>query len=296
MLKFVTRLFNEVIRERDLRESAPLSLTMTILFWLPLTAFILLLLGERLLGRQANQATYSVWDWALNLIGFSIQGGIIPICAYLVSVHLLPDLFPAGAQVLKFGIIGAFLLNFVFVDFLYYWEHRLFHASPTLWKLHECHHASRRVDLWATARNTVLTNFLFVYMVINPILGYLVDSPEAFYAGAMMTASLDLFRHSNIDVGRLPLATRIEPLIECVFVMPRAHHQHHSTDHYMGNYGANLIIWDRLFGSLIDASGYPTAYGVEGAPHPLAQLLFPFAGRQPNASRQASDHEIADHR
>lgn len=251
-----------------------------ILFWLPLSTFALVAIGERLFGRRGAQPAYSRWDWALNLVGFAIQGAIIPLCGYFISVRALPAIYPQLAGALKTGAAGAFLLNFVFIDFLYYWQHRLFHRSEMLWKLHECHHSSGRVDIWATARNTVITNFLFVYMLINPVLGYLVDAPEAFYAGAMLTASLDLVRHTSIDFGRLPFSSAAGSWIAAVFVTPRMHHQHHSSDHYHGNYGANLILWDKLFGTYLSSDEYPRAYGVRGAQHPLTQLIYPLGRKR----------------
>ncbi len=75
---------------------------------------------------------------------------------------------PGGAGILPIGWWGAFLLNFVVIDFLYYWQHRWFHRIRPLWKLHRCHHTARRVDIWVTSRNTLVMHFLFVYFLLNP--------------------------------------------------------------------------------------------------------------------------------
>jgi hypothetical protein len=42
------------------------------------------------------------------------------------------------------------------------------------------------------------------------------------------------------------------------------------------NFGANLILWDRLFGTAAEPNGYPTRYGTANAPGPWRQLLFPW--------------------
>ncbi|MEZ5303971.1 MAG: sterol desaturase family protein [Verrucomicrobiales bacterium] len=246
------------------------------LLYIPLLAFLLLLGGEAWLGRrQPNR--HGPWDWAIHLSGFAFQGAVIPACGYLLASRALPAALPDFANVVPLGWVGAFLLNFVFVDFLFYWQHRLFHRSPGLWKLHCCHHTAARVDVWVTSRNSLLTHFLFVYLLVNPLLGYLVDRPDAFFAGAALTASLDLFRHASLDYGRVPGAARLAAILGQVFVLPSAHHRHHgsSESEVAGNFGANLIVWDRLFGTRLPGGGYPDAYGVKDSPDPLSQLIYP---------------------
>ncbi|HUF63540.1 MAG TPA: sterol desaturase family protein [Verrucomicrobiales bacterium] len=257
---------------------------------IPCAAFALLLLGEALAGRKDGSPPHQPWDWALHLIGFAFQGAVIPLAGYLLATRVLPGAIPRAQGLLPLGWTGAFLLNFVFVDFLYYWQHRWFHRSPRLWNLHRCHHSARRVDVWVTARNTLVLHFFFVYFLVNPILGFLVTRPEAFFAGAMITAALDLFRHSNLDYARIPGAAFSTPLLKSIFVLPSTHHRHHAARNCDGNYGANFVLWDRLFGTLLPESSYPLLYGVSQTPHPLEQLLYPaLAGRRkkPRASPPA---------
>jgi sterol desaturase/sphingolipid hydroxylase (fatty acid hydroxylase superfamily) len=254
---------------------------MSWLIIIPFLAFCLLLAGEVTLGRRDPMPAHNAWDWVLNLSGFVFQGAIIPCAGYVAASRLLPSILPNGAGILPLGWWGAFLLNFIFVDFLFYWQHRLFHQSSSLWKLHRCHHTANRVDVWVTSRNTLLAHFLFVYLLLNPFLGYLVSRPDAFFVAAALTASLDLFRHANLDYTRLPGSHALGSLLGAVFVLPSAHHQHHAADEIHGNYGANLILWDRWFGTLLSRKGYPSAYGVKDAPHSLDQLLYPLKRPSP---------------
>ena len=57
-----------------------------------------------------------------------------------------------------------------------------------------------------------------------------------------------MFNHSNI---RLPAA--IEPIVRLLFVTPDMHRVHHSViiRETNSNYGFNLSIWDRLFGTYL---------------------------------------------
>ena len=218
-------------------------------FLLPLMTFIGLWLLEKRLPTVPQQE-HTLWDHLLHAVGLFIQGCVIPFAGYLLSLFVAPLLFPSSAGVLKLGWWGSFLLNLIGVDFLYYWQHRAFHRYDTLWKLHACHHEAARIDVWTTARNSLLVNFLFVYLLINPFLAYFCDAPNAFYLGAMLTASLDIFRHSCVNWNKLIPAPLLQ-FLSYVFVMPRQHHFHHRVEAPSANFSANFILWDILFGTAV---------------------------------------------
>lgn len=236
--------------------------------------FLILLAGEILLPNVKFRQAYHRWDWILNIIGFVTQGLLVPLCGYLIALKLLPLLWPTGKGILPLGWCSAFLINFIGVDFLYYWQHRLFHELPWAWQWHRCHHASPRVDIWATSRNTILTNLFFVYLLINPWLAFLCQSPEGFFAGATLTAGLDLMRHTSINFVRIPTLRTLTNFLEKILIMPRAHHRHHDATAPAANFGANLILWDKLFGTLCKKP-HSENYQAHDAPAPLQQLLYP---------------------
>lgn len=242
----------------------------TMICWslLPLLTFLILLCMEMTIPARRYENTFTRSDWLMNLAGFLMQGLVIPLLGYSLATHCFPILAPALQGVLHLGFTGAFLLNFIGVDFLYYLQHRAFHQIPWLWKLHAPHHHSPAVNIWATSRNALVTNFLFVYMLINPILGYLSDSSEGFFAGAMITAALDLFRHANIKIEL--------PWLNGVLILPKDHHRHHDAEKRFANYGANFILWDRLFGTAETKKHDPQVYSMSTPPPFLIQLLFPW--------------------
>lgn len=241
---------------------------MTASSFLPLLAFVLLVALERHAPKHGDPPKRA--DHLLNLAGLAVQGVLIPAAGYFIAHQVLTPLWPDLAGRLRIGWWGAFALNIVVVDLLYYAQHRLFHAVGPLWQLHKCHHASPRVNVWATSRNTLMTNFLFVYLLINPMLGFMCDTPEGFFVGAALTASLDLWRHSN-------LPERYSPAwLGLLLVTPLHHHLHHGTAGHCVNYGANFIVWDRIFGTAREPQGYPDRYGVSDAPSPWRQFLFPW--------------------
>lgn len=240
-------------------------------FWLlPCMVFAALAIVERVSRAADARPSYTPADHLLNLAGLAIQGAVVPLAGYWIATQWLAARWPEAAGSLAVGWLGAFLLNFVAVDFLYYWQHRLFHDVPGLWALHRCHHASRTVSVWSTSRNSLGINFLFVYMLVNPVLGFLCDRPDAFFLAATVTACLDLWRHS-----RLPERFAGGPLGR-LLVTPSHHHAHHGLEGAAANFGANLILWDRIFGTAHDPVAYPRAYGVTGAPGAWRQFLFPW--------------------
>ena len=260
---------------------------MNALVFIPTLTFVLLFLGEWWFPRRAPHPRHRSWDWIIHFSGFLVQGAVIPLCGYLAATWLLPAWLPGGQAQLAIGWWGAFLLNFVLVDFLYYWQHRWFHRISWLWKWHLCHHSAQRVDIWITSRNSLLLHFLFVYFLLNPILGYLVDRPDGFFAGAMLTASLDIFRHSNIDGSAIPGGQALSRKLGKWFVLPSTHHRHHGASDHDGNFGANLILWDRWFGTYLEKESYPDRYGVDGAPSLPVQWLRPWKN-EPNKETHAS--------
>ncbi|MDH3219635.1 MAG: sterol desaturase family protein [Gammaproteobacteria bacterium] len=237
---------------------------------LPLVTFFLLLWLQNRQPAGIAAGVYSLGDWVMNLSGFFMQGIVIPLAGYCLASVVFPQILPDYAGTLAIGAGGALLLNLLGVDLLYYLQHRAFHQLPWLWKLHAPHHYSPTLNIWATARNALLTHFLFVYLLINPVLGYLCDVPEAFFAGAMLTAALDLLRHSSM---------RAEwSLLQGILVLPRDHHRHHDGNKQFANFGANFIIWDRMFNTADLHADYPESYVVAGAPDIRTQLLCPWRG------------------
>jgi sterol desaturase/sphingolipid hydroxylase (fatty acid hydroxylase superfamily) len=232
--------------------------------FLPLMTFLLLLIGELTLPKvkaiHKAEQNNPISDWVINLIGLFMQGIVVPILSMTLSFILFPRFFPGLEGSLKIGTIGAFCLNFIGVDFLYYWQHRWFHQIPLLWRLHECHHTAKEVNIWVTSRNSILVQFIFVYLLINPILGFLCDDPKSFYLAAMITASLDILKHTEIDFNQIPLLNRIIHLLSPIFIMPKEHHQHHNATNINVNFGANLFFWDRWFGTAQMSDHYPSHY------------------------------------
>jgi sterol desaturase/sphingolipid hydroxylase (fatty acid hydroxylase superfamily) len=130
-------------------------------------------------------------------------------------------------------------------DLAIYWQHRLMHAVPLLWRLHRVHHADTGFDVTTGVRFHPLE--IPVSMGIKLGLVWLLGPhPLAVLAFELLLASGALFTHADFALPK-----RLDRRLRCLIVTPSMHRIHHSTwqKETDSNYGFHLSVWDRLFGS-----------------------------------------------
>jgi sterol desaturase/sphingolipid hydroxylase (fatty acid hydroxylase superfamily) len=136
-------------------------------------------------------------------------------------------------------------ISVIILDLAIYFQHRLFHGVPVLWRLHRMHHADLDVD--ATTGNRfhpieILLSMAIKFGVIAaigaPLLGVLLFE--------VLLNGTSLFNHANIRVPAW-----LETVLRLVVVTPDMHRVHHSIhrDETDSNFGFNLPWWDRIFGT-----------------------------------------------
>ncbi len=145
-----------------------------------------------------------------------------------------------GWSPLAAGIAGMLLL-----DLLIYFQHRVFHAVPLLWRLHRVHHSDIEFDVTTALRFhpvEILLSML-IKMAAVAALGVPVWAVVAFEAVLNGTA---MFNHAN-----LALPGSLDRILRWIVVTPDMHRVHHSVhrDETDSNFGFNVPWWDRLFGT-----------------------------------------------
>lgn len=175
------------------------------------------------------------------------------------------------------------LLTFILLDMAIYWQHVASHKIPMLWLIHRVHHADPDIDATTGVRFHPIE--IVLSMVYKMLIVVLLGGPAAavFIFEVVLNGSA-MFNHANM---KLPLF--LDKIIRALFVTPDMHRVHHSvirseTD---SNYGFNLSIWDRMFGSYTDQPreghtgmeiGLPQYR--DGSPRFMGwSLLFPFKGK-----------------
>lgn len=217
-------------------------------------------------------------DWVLDAVGLFFQGILIPILQATMVYHY--QHFLPGDRSLNLPPIAAFLLSFVFVDYLYYWNHRLFHTR--WWRIHMVHHTLTEMHVLGTSRNTLWTSFLIIYLWVHALFIYLLQDPTWYIVGVSLTSALDLWRHSPVFFASRPaeVSTAKSLLyrwLSALLILPQEHAWHHASGCERGNYGANLKIWDKLHGTYYDKCDKPPdSLGVKTDLSLTQKLVWPF--------------------
>ena len=180
------------------------------------------------------------------------------------------------------SLLSIFLFLLIF-DLAIYFQHRLFHSLPWLWRLHRMHHSDLDYDI--TTGSRFHPGSIFMSGLIKLALVMLLGAPViAIVIAEILLNGTSMFNHSNI---RLPI--KFEKKLRWFIVTPDMHRVHHSIDEHEHNcnFGFNFPWWDRLFGSYLAApkmSQTQMTLGLKGFQEAsqnklLAMLLQPFTSK-----------------
>ncbi|GAC1472583.1 MAG: hypothetical protein NVS2B14_14330 [Chamaesiphon sp.] len=211
-------------------------------------------------------------DWLLDSVGLLVQGILVPALQITLLYWLYQHLLPAQQQCLQISPIAIFLISFVVVDYLYYWNHRLLHCVP-FWHVHQVHHTVTHFDVLGTSRNTLWASLLIIYLWVHALFLYLLTDSTGYILGVSLTSALDLWRHSRLTI---PTGNWLYRYLSPWLVLPQDHAWHHSCRSPYCNYGANFKLWDRLHGTCYEGSHLPDKLGTTTSLTFIQKLLFPF--------------------
>lgn len=141
------------------------------------------------------------------------------------------------------------LVSIVVLDLVIYWQHRLFHRVPILWRLHRMHHTDPDFDVTTGLR----------FHPVEIVLSFLIKAVAVFALGAPAMAIIvfeiilnacSLFNHGNVALPK-----RTEKWVRKVLITQELHRIHHSVekDETNSNYGFSVSWWDRIFRSYTSA-------------------------------------------
>lgn len=211
--------------------------------------FAVMALWEVLAPRRALTVSKAMrWANNLGLVFFNsfVLRLIFPMAAVGVATFAAEH---------SWGLLNYYQLPFalnvvlaiVALDFIIYLQHVLVHAVPVLWRLHRVHHADLDYDVTTGARFhtleiilSMLIKFATIIVIGPPVVAVVIFE--------VVLNAMAMFNHSNV---RMPLG--LDRIIRLFVVTPDMHRVHHSVEdnEANSNYGFNLSIWDRLFGTYI---------------------------------------------
>jgi sterol desaturase/sphingolipid hydroxylase (fatty acid hydroxylase superfamily) len=140
---------------------------------------------------------------------------------------------------------AALVVGIVLLDLAIYLQHVMFHAVPVLWRLHRMHHADLDIDVTTGARFHPIEIALSMLIKVA-VIAALGVPPVAVVLFEIVLNATSMFNHGNVRI-----AARLERVLRWLVVTPDMHRVHHSIDRREtnSNFGFNLPLWDRLFGT-----------------------------------------------
>ncbi len=193
-----------------------------------------------------------------ELIRLAVRGAFLVV--YMSLSNLVPWRVPTNALT----AVACFLL----ADLCLYAWHRALHVIPFGWALHSVHHTGQTFALPLAGR--LPWPLRLVDDLITAPLVLLGFDTQLIYLCLAVSFSVQVLAH----------AAAIGPLgpLDLLLNTPANHRVHHHLDGVgqQRNFGAALIIWDRLFGTFVRGDGQPAPVGVrgfDGSTNPIAVQL-----------------------
>ena len=141
------------------------------------------------------------------------------------------------------GLIGSALLVISVSSFVYYWLHRLQHESLFWWRMHATHHHITKMGCMRGDRTHPL-EYLALFMGTPIALALFGASDQVMAVAGAFGMWNGTLNHSNLPLKSMPV-------YNWFFATAQQHHVHHALalNQSNSNYGCNIILWDRLFGT-----------------------------------------------
>ena len=194
--------------------------------------------------RLKSLTTRWINNLSLMIINTLLIRVFFPMAAVGIAL-IISDQQIGLLNIIEIHPIAAVMLSVILLDCAIYWQHRLMHKIPLLWRIHRVHHADPEFDVTTGLRFhpfeiavSMIYKTLIIALLGTPVLAVLIFE--------LLLNAGSLFNHGNID-----LTAKIDTALRQVIVTPDMHRIHHSTDAIESNrnFGFALSWWDHLFGS-----------------------------------------------
>lgn len=204
---------------------------------------VLLLLQERWPRREVRGGwRRRATNTALVIADTAILRVVFPLLAFDLAIRMQHD---SIGLLQGLPNVPAIVLGVLILDLAIYWQHRLFHSVPLLWRLHRVHHADTGFDVTTGLRFHPLEIVLSMGIKLG-VIALLGILPIAVLIFEIALSVGSLFTHSN-----LYLPPAFERRLRWFLVTPEMHRIHHSwhQEEMDSNFSFHLSLWDRLFRS-----------------------------------------------
>ena len=209
--------------------------------------FLLMAIWE-LLAPRRHQDIARIIRWPNNIGIVFLNTVLVRIVMPTTAVGLAQITHSAGWGLLQHLTLPPwliFLLAIIVLDLVIYLQHVMFHAVPSLWRLHRMHHADLEFDVTTGSRFHPIEIILSMLLKLM-IIAALGPPAVAVLVFEVILNALAMFNHANV---RLPLI--VDGVLRKIIVTPDMHRVHHSVlpHEANSNFGFNLSLWDRWLGT-----------------------------------------------
>ena len=137
------------------------------------------------------------------------------------------------------------IVSILLLDVFIYAQHVVFHKIEWLWRFHRMHHSDTHIDVTTGIR------FHPVEIVLSLLIKFAVIVLFGIPALAILIFEIILNATSMITHSNLYVPIWLDKILRWFLVTPDMHRIHHSVHRQEtdSNYGFNLSIWDRIFGT-----------------------------------------------
>lgn len=226
---------------------------------------------ERFRPARANQKTLSnglvhdalAW-FLLDKLAFGFLIGIVFSYSAAQALYQEHLSFLTVHWLVDLPQVALAVIAFVVSDFLNWLHHLVRHKVPAFWIFHAVHHSQREMNIFTDDRVHPFDRLIAMPIAMVPMLMLQLDAilvPWVLIAQMLYTHAY----HGNLRTDYGPL--------RYLFVTPQSHRVHHSwePEHADTNFGVVFCIWDRIFGTHVDAPGDYPQTGVQDPTFPMEQ-------------------------
>jgi sterol desaturase/sphingolipid hydroxylase (fatty acid hydroxylase superfamily) len=226
--------------------------------------FVAMALIELVFPHHADHAKGQRWgsNLVVFVLGILLSRLMLPVGAIGIAAYVEYRGWGLFSLIDWPGWLEILLAIIVF-DFLIWVQHVVFHKVGWLWRLHRMHHADEALDVTTGLRFHPIEIALSLLIKVVAIL-LLGPAAVAVFLFEVLLNAGSMITHANWKLPR-----RLDHALRFLVVTPGMHRVHHALD--MGdtnsNYGFNLSIWDRVFGTYRPepvAGDDAIRFGVEG--------------------------------
>ncbi len=252
-----------------------------------LLATLVILVAEAVSGQLKGARRR---DFAVTAVCILANSAVTRPIAGVAIAGLIATALPAyGGALSSVSLWQSFLLNFLLMEFGFYWMHRWAHEGQRsgsrlswLWKIHRTHHSADHLNVSVTMRQNIFWAFVVPNTWVVALAVYLGMGSGAALA-VLVIYAWNLLTHTHWRWDQNFLHLPAFRALEHVIVTPSMHHSHHGfgADGKMyRNYAVMFAAYDWMFGTLHLPEGRPARYGIPGSqPHWAEEIMFPLPTR-----------------